>query len=112
MLWTCCGSQAAPVVTEKDTLSNDDETSLVRRCTQARLIAQLSVPGLVLALLPKCPLCLAAYITAGTGISLSTSGAGCLRTAVVCACVAALMFLTAQLLWKVSHAQRQRHETA
>lgn len=112
MLWTCCGSHAAPVVTEKNTLSNDDETSLVQRRTRARMIAQLSVPGLVLALVPKCPLCLAAYVTAGTGISLSASGAGHLRTAVVCACVAALMFLTAQLLWKVNRAQRERHETA
>ena len=38
------------------------------------------IPALLLLLLPKCPLCLAAYIASLTGIAVSFSTAGHLRT--------------------------------
>ncbi len=40
------------------------------------------VPGASILLLPKCPLCLAAWLTFATGIHFSASGATSLRAAV------------------------------
>lgn len=44
-------------------------------------------PTVVLALLPKCPACLAAYVALGIGVALSRATATQLRTAIVTACL-------------------------
>lgn len=58
-------------------------------------VTGFSLPTLVLALLPKCPACLAAYVALGTGISLSVAAASLLRTSLMGVCVAILVLLLA-----------------
>lgn len=64
-----------------------------RRCCG---VAGCVVPAAVLVLLPKCPLCIAAYIAAGTGIGVAVSIAASLRTLLLVLCVACLGYFAAR----------------
>ena len=67
-------------------------SSLTLRQRFIKLVRWL-IPGITLALIPKCPLCLAAYVAVGTGIGLSVSTAAYLRTGLIVLCVGSLAYL-------------------
>lgn len=48
------------------------------------------VPTAILALVPKCPMCLAAYVGLATGIGISVPVAAWIRTGLVLTCLCAL----------------------
>src|SRR5512142_3072711 len=56
------------------------------------------IPGAILALLPKCPLCVAAYVALATGIGISLPIATYLRATLLALCVASLVFVCARRL--------------
>ena len=67
--------------------------TFTRRC---RDIARWMVPSAILALLPKCPACLAAYLAFGTGIGLSMSTATYVRMLLVFICISSLSLFAAK----------------
>jgi tRNA(Arg) A34 adenosine deaminase TadA len=69
----------------------EDEARQQRtRLRRVREAAGWILPGALLALLPKCPMCLAAYVVLGTGLSLSYSSAHILLRALIAICLGAL----------------------
>jgi hypothetical protein len=56
------------------------------------------IPVAILAVLPKCPACLAAYVALGTGIGLSLTAATYLRLSLIVACLASLIFFAVKII--------------
>jgi hypothetical protein len=67
--------------------------SFARRLSRA---ATSILPGAVLVFLPKCPLCLAAWLTVATGVGFSAAGAAWARGMLVVFWVAAV----ARIIWR------------
>ncbi len=59
------------------------------------------VPTVVLALVPKCPMCVAAYIALATGLGVSLSAATWIRTGLIVTCLGALVFLSIRAIARV-----------
>jgi hypothetical protein len=76
-----CGKTASP--------------SLARRCAE---VAGWVAPGALLAVMPKCPMCFAAYLALGTGIGISAAAAEHLRTGLIVLCVASLVYFSVRCL--------------
>lgn len=57
------------------------------------------LPGVALVLLPKCPLCLAAWLGLATGVGISAAAAAHLREGVIVLCVTGLS-LAGRLVWR------------
>jgi len=64
-------------------------------------VAEWFFPSAILALLPKCPACLAAHLAVWTGLGLSLSTATYLRWALLILCVASLSYLAVKRLGRV-----------
>ncbi|UUO08882.1 hypothetical protein M4951_11320 [Blastopirellula sp. J2-11] len=60
------------------------------------------IPSAVLALIPKCPICLAAYLALFTGIGVPLSTAGYLRTGLIASCCISMGYLALRRLPKLA----------
>jgi len=59
------------------------------------------IPSLILAILPKCPLCIVAYVAIGTGLGLSVSTATSIRIFLITACFGSLIYLAVRSLIRI-----------
>ena len=84
-----------------------------RCCRVARRSGEIAgwiIPGAILALLPKCPVCLAAYVAIWTGLGLSFSAATHLRAGLLILCVGLILFSAARNARRVIHKFSQHEE--
>jgi hypothetical protein len=91
---SCCEGNCHPSNSQTPNSASSEgkppRVSFAQRCL--RTIKWL-LPGTILALIPKCPICFAAYVAVGTGIGLSVTAASYLRTGLIVLCVGSLLFL-------------------
>ncbi len=71
-----------------------------RRLLRVRSVTEWLLPGAVLALLPKCPFCLAAYVALGTGLAITPASATVLLRALTTICIGALALRLAKRIMK------------
>ena len=69
------------------------------------------LPGAILALIPKCPMCLAAYVALWTGVNLSFSAATHLRVLLLVLCAASILILAARNIRWLIHKFGQHKKT-
>jgi hypothetical protein len=67
-----------------------------RRASRFRSIVEWLVPSAILLVMPKCPACIAAYITIATGLGISFSAATQVRMLILTLCFATLTLLIAK----------------
>jgi hypothetical protein len=77
-------------------------------CTRGAEVAGWIVPGATLALLPKCPMCVAGYIAVATGLGISFSTAAYIRTSLLIGSTALLGFVVARLALRLSRTNHCR----
>jgi hypothetical protein len=65
------------------------------------------LPSATLALLPKCPACIVAYVGLFTGVGISFSLAAYLRMSLVVVCAAILLYLSSRLALRLIHFLRR-----
>lgn len=71
-------------------------------------IAGWILPAATLALLPKCPACVVAYVGLATGIGISLPAATHLRSMLVLVCLTSLGVIAATRLWNLVAPKRRR----
>ncbi len=73
--------------------TNSDPPAPMRRGSRFTMFIQWALPITALALIPKCPGCVAAYVLLFSGVGLSIPTAAAMRSVLITLSVAALAYL-------------------
>jgi len=92
-----CNLDPAPKSAEPNPGDGKRPAGLLRRAWRSM---QWLFPGALLVLMPKCPLCVAAYIALFTGIGVNVSTARWIQILMLVFCLASLAYLAVRH-WRV-----------
>ncbi|MDB5322272.1 MAG: hypothetical protein JWN40_3903 [Phycisphaerales bacterium] len=92
MITNCplCDPHPAPNSAGPNPSDGKRPTGLPRRAWRG---IQWLLPATVLVLMPKCPLCVAAYVALFTGVGISVSTARCIQFLMLAFCLTSLAYL-------------------
>jgi hypothetical protein len=96
----------SPCCCQKNRRGRDEARQQKSWFIRARKVAGLIVPGTLLTLLPKCPMCFAAYVALGTGLTMSYPFAQTLLRTLTLLCLGTLALCAAR--WLVNYSSRKQ----
>jgi hypothetical protein len=83
--------------------AGDEARRQKSRLSRVREAAGWILPSALLALMPKCPICLAAYVALGTGFTMSGSSAHILMRTLTVLCIGTLGLCVVRLVVSYRH---------
>ena len=93
---------------QNKTQADDNARRPASRLRRGGEIAGWIIPSATLVLLPKCPMCVAAYIALFSGVSITVASASNLQTSLKTLCVAALFWLVMKHLCRPASRNKAR----
>ncbi|HEX2838091.1 MAG TPA: hypothetical protein VHN77_08200 [Phycisphaerales bacterium] len=90
----CC----TPVPSAQPPRAHAQSNSYVKPTRRLAAAVQWAIPLTTLALIPKCPACIAGYVLLFTGLGLSLPAAATIRWTIITFCVTALVILAVRWL--------------
>ena len=93
---------------QNKTQADDNARRPASRLRRGGKIAGWIIPSATLVLLPKCPICVAAYVALFSGVSITVGSAANLRTSLQTLCVAALFCLVMKRLCRPAARNKAR----
>lgn len=90
----CCCQRASDEVQHGSALPHASGAS--RWLGRSFELAGWLIPGTLLAVFPKCPLCVAGYVALATGLGISLAAATYLRWGLLALCVGSLAYMAAR----------------
>jgi hypothetical protein len=98
----CCNDTKHPPATADSSAGSRGSPPNARLWNRIVALMQWCLPVVTLVLVPKCPVCMAAYVLLFTGVGLSLAVASAIRWMMIALSVAALAFLLLRGLRRAS----------
>src|SRR4051812_22207376 len=95
----CCGFVSKNTECETAQVQRADSEQKPLILQHSLRIIRLALPGVMLVILPKCPICLGEFYCDRNGVSLSITTAAYVRLSLIILCMVSLLYLVIKRLF-------------